>query len=181
MLCESKQRIGFLGACFFIGVLVASTIIPVGMLSDWYGRRMLFLGTLATLLGACIGFLYARSLDELYVYMFLLGMTFPGRIIVATNYAQEFLPEEWIDYVQPLNGWMAGIFLILTTFYFQVCSKKIYYLEVAHIAVVAYMLLHSLVAIPESPRWLLSKERYKESKEALEKVAWINGVSRYNP
>lgn len=87
MLCESKERIGFLGACFFIGVLVASTIIPVGMLSDWYGRRYLFLGTLATLLCSCVGFLLAKSLDELYIYMFLLGISFPGRLIVATNYA----------------------------------------------------------------------------------------------
>lgn len=95
MLCESKQRIGFLGACFFIGVLVASTIIPVGLLSDIYGRRYIFIGSLAMLLGACIGFLLARSLDELYVYMFMMGLTFPGRIIVATNYAQEFLPQSW--------------------------------------------------------------------------------------
>lgn len=86
MLCESKQRIGFLGACFFIGILVASTIVPVGMLSDWYGRKGLFLATIATLLGSSLGFLYATSLDELYLYMFLLGMTFPGRIVVATNY-----------------------------------------------------------------------------------------------
>ena len=95
MLCESKQRIGFLGACFFIGVLTASTIIPVGLLSDIYGRRYIFLATVTLLLGACIGFVLARSLDELYVYMFMMGLTFPGRIIVATNYAQEFLPQNW--------------------------------------------------------------------------------------
>lgn len=87
MLCESKQRIGFLGACFFIGVLTASTIIPVGLLSDIYGRRYIFLATVTLLLISCVGFLLARSLDELYVYMFIMGLTFPGRIIVATNYA----------------------------------------------------------------------------------------------
>jgi MFS family permease len=45
MLCESKQRIGFLGACFFIGVLVASTVIPVGILSDIFGRKWIFIIT----------------------------------------------------------------------------------------------------------------------------------------
>ena len=95
MLCEPKQRIGFLGACYFIGVLTASTIVPVGILSDIYGRRNIFLGTMVLLLISCAGILFATSLDELYVYMFLFGCTFPGRIIVATNYAQEFLTEEW--------------------------------------------------------------------------------------
>ena len=99
MLCEPKQRIGFLGASYFIGVLTASTIIPVGLLSDWYGRRSIFLATLALMGVACLGIIMATSLDELYVYMFLFGMTFPGRIIVATNYAQEFLTQAWQPYV----------------------------------------------------------------------------------
>ena len=90
MLCESNQRIGFLGACFFIGVLVASTVIPVGLLSDLYGRKWVFIATLVILLIACVGFLYAKSIEELYVYMFLLGVSFPGRIIVGINFAQEF-------------------------------------------------------------------------------------------
>jgi len=46
MLCESKKRIGFLGACFFIGVIVASTIIPLGFLSDYFGRKLVFIATI---------------------------------------------------------------------------------------------------------------------------------------
>jgi MFS family permease len=87
MLCESKQRVGFLGACFFIGVLVASTAIPIGILSDWFGRKWIFVGTLVVLIISCLGFMYAKSLEELYVYMFLMGISFPGRIIVGINYA----------------------------------------------------------------------------------------------
>jgi len=90
MLCESKNRIGFLGACFFIGVLVASTILPIGFLSDVVGRKWIFVGTLGILVLSCFGFIIATTLDELYVYMFLLGVTYPGRMIVGINYAYEF-------------------------------------------------------------------------------------------
>ena len=90
MLCESKNRIGFLGACFFIGVLVASTILPVGFLSDVFGRKWIFVGTLGILVLSSFGFIIATTLDELYVYMFLLGITYPGRMIVGINYAYEF-------------------------------------------------------------------------------------------
>ena len=101
MLCESKQRIGFLGACFFIGVLTASSIIPIGLLSDLYGRKWIFVATIVILIVSCVGFLFAKSLDELYVYMFLLGISFPGRIIVGINFAQECQKESWINYMQP--------------------------------------------------------------------------------
>ena len=98
MLCETKARIGFIGACFFIGVLVGSTIIPLGVLSDIIGRKWIFVASIATLTCACIGFMFATSLEELYIFMFIYGITFPGRLIVGQNYAYEFLTPKWIDY-----------------------------------------------------------------------------------
>jgi MFS family permease len=99
MLCEPKQRIGFLGACFFIGVLVASTIIPVGYLSDVIGRKWLFIGSIVVLQIACLGFIFATSLDQLYIFMFLIGITFPGRIIVGVNYAYELVHVSVREYI----------------------------------------------------------------------------------
>jgi MFS family permease len=90
MLCESKQRIGLIGAMYFIGILAASTVIPVGFLSDLFGRKWIFVITLFIVLVSVAGFIFARSIEELYIFMFLLGTTFPGRIIVGVNYAQEF-------------------------------------------------------------------------------------------
>lgn len=63
MLCEPKERIGFLGACFFIGILVASTIIPLGYLSDIVGRKKIFIGTLIVAIIAELGFIFAKTLD----------------------------------------------------------------------------------------------------------------------
>jgi hypothetical protein len=31
--------------------------------------------------------------------MFILGTTYPGRMIVGVNYALEFLLESWMEYV----------------------------------------------------------------------------------
>ena len=72
---------------YFIGILFASTIVPVGFLSDIFGRKWIFVVTLFIVLISVVGFILARSIEELYVYMFLLGTTFPGRIIVGVNYA----------------------------------------------------------------------------------------------
>lgn len=90
---------GFLGALFFIGVLVASTIVPVGFLSDILGRKWLFIGTLVLLLVSTIGFLFATRLEDLYVAMFIFGLSFPGRIIVGQNYAYEFCTEDLKTYI----------------------------------------------------------------------------------
>ena len=68
-------------------MLSASTIIPVGFLSDYFGRKWIFILSLVLLAICCTGFLIAKSLEELYLFMFIQGATFPGRIIVGVNYA----------------------------------------------------------------------------------------------
>jgi MFS family permease len=84
---------------YFIGILAASTIIPVGFLSDLFGRKWIFVITLIIVLVSVAGFIFARSIEELYIFMFLLGTTFPGRVIVGVNYAQEFQKKSWIEFI----------------------------------------------------------------------------------
>lgn len=44
LLCESKERLGLLGSAYFVGILTAMIIIP--QLSDFYGRKNIFVITL---------------------------------------------------------------------------------------------------------------------------------------
>jgi MFS family permease len=50
LLCESHQRIGFLGSSYFIGVVIALSFVPA--LSDKIGRREMFCLTLLVSIGA---------------------------------------------------------------------------------------------------------------------------------
>jgi len=102
LICESKSRIGFLGASYFIGVIFATAIIPIGYLSDLYGRKWVFVFTNFSEIIACNGFIQATSLDQLYIYMFILGMGHPGRVIVAINYGYEFITEKQMEYLMPM-------------------------------------------------------------------------------
>jgi len=180
MLCESKQRIGFLGACFFIGVLFASSVIPVGYISDKVGRKWVYFTTLCVLVIACIGFIMATTLEQLYVSMFLLGTTFPGTIIVGTNYAIEFQIPKWKKSVLPINNFAQGFTLILSAFYFQQVSKKAIYLEIGNLIFIIYLLVQVTYLYPESPKFNYSNENFEQAKADLRHVAEVNGVQNYN-
>lgn len=70
--------------------------------------------------------------------------------------------------------------MILTAFYFQVISKHAYYLELAHVLFLVYMIGQTIWSFPESPRYNYSKDRFIEAKEGLHQVAKINGVRHFN-
>jgi MFS transporter, putative metabolite transport protein len=119
MLCETKSRLGFLGACFFIGVISASSIVPVGYLSDRFGRKWIFVGTMISEIISCYILLTALSLDMLYAGMFIMGLGHPGRFIVAMSYADEFLTAKQKQILMPLGSITKGLTVIFTAFYFQ--------------------------------------------------------------
>ena len=60
-------------------------------------------------------------------------------------------------------------------FYYQVISRQTKYIQLANLAVMIMFLCLTIIAVPESPKWLVSKGRFTEAKESLERVARFNG------
>lgn len=180
MLCETKSRIGFLGACFFIGVILASSVIPIGLLSDVYGRKKVFLGSMLSEIISCYGLLIATSLDQLYVYMVIMGLGHPGRFIVAVNYADEFLTKNQARYLLPLGQLAQGSMVVFCAFYFQVLSKNVQWVQWGNLTLITLLSFFTLISLPESPKFLYSKERFDEARDALEVVAKYNNISNFN-
>jgi MFS family permease len=94
LVCESKFSLGLIGGSYFVGQIVATSLIPVGYLSDWLGRKWIFVcNTLITILG-CMLIYVANSIEHICIGMLILGVSGPGRGIVAIVYADEFLTED---------------------------------------------------------------------------------------
>lgn len=92
LLCEPKEKIGLFGSMFFAGL--CTTIILVPALADKpYGRKpMVLIGNLL-MITCMIGCLLSKNIYETYVFLFLDGASFAGRVIVATTYYIEYAPE----------------------------------------------------------------------------------------
>lgn len=94
LLCESKQRVGFIGACYFIGVIIASSLVPIGWLSDNYGRKWIFILSMLVEVIGCNMLIMGSHIHVLYISVLLLGISHPGRNITALSYADEFLHKQ---------------------------------------------------------------------------------------
>lgn len=110
--------------------------------------------------------------------MFFLGTTYPGRIIVGTNYAYEFCTPALKEHIQPIGQYAQGVTLILTALYFQTISKQVLYLELANFLFISYLIAQSFF-FPESPRWDYSKEKYDDSRVGLQTVANFNANKEF--
>jgi MFS family permease len=105
LLCESKFKIGLFGSCYFLGEIIAFIIVPP--LADTYGRKLVVGISLAVSIFAQFGLLITHNIYEAYFYYFLLGLTFPGKIIVGYTYLLEFNRAKFQDlimYILNLSG-----------------------------------------------------------------------------
>jgi MFS family permease len=93
LLCEPKYKIGLLGSIYFAGVV--ATILWLPFISDrYFGRRSIFLICFAIFDLAFLGLIFSKNLIETYVFLFMMGACFAGRIIIGLTYLIEFIDPE---------------------------------------------------------------------------------------
>lgn len=86
----SKARIGLLGSSLFIGWAASAVMLP--RLSDLYGRRIIFIVSMAIQTLAMAGFFVSTSIDLSTACMFLLGVASVGRCSISYLYMMDLLP-----------------------------------------------------------------------------------------
>jgi OCT family organic cation transporter-like MFS transporter 4/5 len=105
--------------------------------------------------------------------MYIFGFFSLGRASVGYLYMQELLPTKQQTAVGTLLQVVNGSVSIIACFYFYFISKYWLWFEIfgfsTNVVVVVW-----LFWVPQSPKWLMSKKRYKEAKEVLKYIAMIN-------
>jgi len=122
LLCKSDSQIGFLGSCFFIGVIASILWVPKA--SDAHGRVPLIKGAFLCQLLAQLGLFYTRSFEMAFVLMAVIGMTHPCKNIICFNYVLESTPQRNKALFVNLVMVIETVYIILITFYYQALDKR---------------------------------------------------------
>jgi MFS family permease len=164
----------------FLGVIIGSSVC--GMISDQFGRRVGFLAS--TVLTSIGGFItaFAPSYSILLISRFIVGLGLGGANIPFDLLA-EFLPAK-----------QRGKFLISTEYFWTLGSSLVsllawllldqYGWRALVLVVMLPVLITSIFAmfyIPESPRWLLVKQRRADAEVLLKESMKVNGITNIPP
>lgn len=168
--CTPKATIGLIGSIFFAGWAFAATFIP--RLSDLYGRRKVFLITMAFNFLIYVSILLSHNFSLTLVLMFLIGMTSVGRV-GGYIYLLDLTPVKQQTYTG------MSLFAVNTTcgiwvcVYFAFISKQWQWFYLVGI----FFNLVSVVGayfLPESPKYLHSQGKWDELRVSMNVIAKVN-------
>ena len=178
IICESSLFISSFSMCYYIGFAIGAVVFP--SLSDRYGRKKIYLPALTVNLFCLIGMLVMpyHKIGSLYFCMVIqlfIGLSTGARVPTQFCYFCELTPKKYHAYLSSVWNISEGIVLIYITIYYAYINKDWWY-TVAFAAlgnIVTLILL--FVFVPESPKFLYDKKRFRECQRSLSYMAKVNG------
>ncbi|XP_013418049.1 solute carrier family 22 member 4 [Lingula anatina] len=151
-----------------IGVFFGSFIY--GQLADSFGRKKAWFGGI--LLMCLTGFaqIYAPTWYVFAILRLITGISLGGTIVVGFVYPMEFIGIRWRAFTGSIGLWPVGLGA-LAAFGFTIKDWKQIMLATT---LPGLALLLFWFYIPESPRWLVTRGRYKEAEEIMQRIARRN-------
>ncbi len=161
------KQISLAGGAVFMGGLIGTML--TGYLSDQFGRRaMIIAGSICFILGILIT-INIQSFDEFFFSRVVLGIAIGVVSVSVPSYLSEIAPT-------PIRGRSVTIFQLFLTggiliayiansLFLPSGNWKILYILVI---LPSLILGVSMFYLPESPRWLMSKERATQALKILQ-------------
>jgi MFS family permease len=92
LLCSKPYEIGLMASVNFIGFTIGSFLFV--RLADIYGRKpVLLISSAVTPIGVVCIILWGNSLTNIYIIVFVMGLTYSTRASVSYLLATEYLTE----------------------------------------------------------------------------------------
>ncbi len=163
----SSLAAGLIAASTLIGIFVGAPI--VGYLTDRFGRKRLF--TLDVIAFVILGLaqLVVANAWELLVVRLLLGVAIGAEYAIGAAMMAELSPSKGrgsrLSYLQVC--WYVGFLLAVVLGYILTSAGLPWRVILATSAVPAIITLILRYGLPESPRWLLSRDRVEEARRIV--------------
>ena len=174
LFCSNKGYIVLIGSGFFIGAVIGCVFITP--LPDKYGRKIVIKIILS--ISCILHFLILVSFNALFLSILCIISGFFSAIYGNFSlYVAEYIPKEnsamtmsVIDAVYPFMGFIEALYFM------TINNWRILFLftTILHIFATFFVLKY----LPESPKWLFSKGKIKESMDAINYIAEVNGKTK---
>ncbi|MBA4541531.1 MFS transporter [Thermoactinomyces daqus] len=162
---------GMIGASTLVGFFLGGLVF--GYVTDLIGRHVMYTIDLVVIMIFSVWQAFADGPLELSILRFLLGIAVGADYPIATSLLAEFAPRKhrggmlgvlqasW--YLGALVAYLVGYLLLLL-------GSGAWRWMLASSALPAFILIFMRKGTPESPRWLLKKNRIREAREVLQEV-----------
>lgn len=171
----SPDQVAWMISIGLLGMLVGAA--TAGTLSDRFGRKTMFQTTLLIFSGATALCGLAWSYASLVAARFLVGFGLGGELPIASTLVSEFSPARWRGRLMVLleSFWAYGWVLAALIAFFVIPQ---YGWRVAFFlgALPAFYVFVLRRALPESPRFLLSRGRRAEAEQVIRTVEQASGI-----
>lgn len=168
----NEQMKGWVVSSALIGCILGASF--TGRLGDKFGRKKILLATSILFAVSAIGSGLANSIPSFVIYRIVGGLAVGGASVLAPMYIAEVSPAHVRGRMVSVNQLtiVIGIALAYYVNYFLLATgENAWRWMLAAEAVPALLFFAALFVVPESPRWLVARERQNEATSILEKVA----------
>jgi putative MFS transporter len=169
------ENAGFVTATF-LGMVIGAW--SAGILGDRYGRKFTFQINLLIFGLASVGAFFAPNINVLIGLRFIMGLGLGAEVVCSFAMLSEFVPSSVRG---RMIGWLAlltNVPLLITGFLsvWVIPTLGWQYMFLFG-GVGALIVWYARKGLPESPRWLQSKGRYREAEEILVRIEQEAGVT----
>src|SRR4051794_24844952 len=168
----SSFQVGLIGAFYVAGAVTGALFF--GHLTDRWGRKKLFMVTLALYLVATVATAFSWSAASFFVFRFLAGAGIGGEYSAINSAIDELIPARvrgWVDLAINGSWWLgtaAGAMLSIPLLNTKLFSIDLgWRLAFGLGAILGIGVLVTRRMLPESPRWLMIKGRKEEAEKIV--------------
>lgn len=173
----SQETSMFLSANF-LGLLIGSLI--AGLIGDCKGRKVAYQINLLLFGGFTVLGAFSPNMDMLIVCRFLAGIGLGSEIVTGFAFINEFAPVarrgRWCGLVSLVTNCGLPTSILLSALIIPNTSWRVVFFAVGILAIVLWFFRKD---IPESPRWLISKGRYREAALIVEQLSSASIATNY--
>lgn len=168
----TDSGLGTVAALLTIGCLIGALF--TGSFTEKYGRKKVMLATSVLYIISALGCAFAGSSTILIIFRVLSGLAVGATSVVGPMYISEISPAHNRGRLVSMNQFAITIGIVLAYIfdYFLIGlgdNSWRYMLAIPALFSIFY-LIFILISFPESPRWLISKNRKAEAESVMFKI-----------